>query len=263
MEVFDHTTNQFGGIIINPAGLPESPAAFVEQMRFSLPIWLEDGNKLVWLETPIEQAALIPLAVEMGFIFHHSTESYLMLVLRLQPNAFIPAYSTHYVGIGGVVLNTKRELLVVVEKYHRVSRPGFYKLPGGALTQGEHLVDAAVREVFEETGVRTRFEALVCLRHWHGYRYGKSDIYFVARLAPLSEEILQDQTEIEECRWMPVDEYLNHETVHSFNKAIVRAALVSPGLEPAWIEGYDDPKVREFFMPHELVGARRSDQQGD
>jgi 8-oxo-dGTP pyrophosphatase MutT (NUDIX family) len=256
MQVFDHTTNQFGGIIINPALLPESGPAFAEQMRTSLPIWQAEGNKLVWLEVPIERAALIPPAVEMGFIFHHSTESYLMTVLRLQPNAFIPPYATHYLGIGGVVLNAKRELLVVVEKYHRMSRPGFYKLPGGALTQGEHLADAAVREVFEETGVKTKFEALVCLRHWHGYRYGKSDVYFVARLAPLSEEIVQDEGEIEECRWMPVDEYLGHETVHSFNKAIVRAALNSRGLEPTWIEGYDDPKVREFFMPHEAAVKR-------
>lgn len=257
MSVLHHTTNQFGGIIINPAALPDDSAAFQAHMQASLVQWKDEGNKLVWLEVPIERSALIPLAVGMGFFFHHSSDNYLMTVLRLQPNAFIPPYATHYVGIGGVVLNARRELLVVVEKYHRMSRPGFYKLPGGALTQGEHLAEAAVREVFEETGVQTKFEALVCLRHWHGYRYGKSDIYFVARLSPLSEEILQDQQEIEECRWMPVDEYLAHETVHNFNKMIVRAALNSHGLESTWLEGYDDPKVREFFMPYALVQGRR------
>jgi 8-oxo-dGTP pyrophosphatase MutT (NUDIX family) len=257
MSVLDHTTNQFGGIIINPATLPDDSDAFQAQMQASLAQWKEEGNKLVWLEVPIDRSALIPIAVGMGFFFHHSSDSYLMTVLRLQPTAFIPPYATHYVGIGGVVLNARRELLVVVEKYHRMSRPGFYKLPGGALTQGEHLAEAAVREVFEETGVQTKFEALVCLRHWHGYRYGKSDIYFVARLSPLSEEILQDQQEIEECRWMPVEEYLAHDTVHNFNKMIVRAALNSHGLESTWIEGYDDPKVREFFMPYELVQGRR------
>ena len=95
MEVFDHTTNQFGGIIINPALLPASGPEFEEQMRYSLPIWREESNKLVWLEVPIERAALISLAVAMGFIFHHSSETYLMTVLRLQSNAFIPPYATH------------------------------------------------------------------------------------------------------------------------------------------------------------------------
>jgi len=258
MNVFEHTTNQFGGIIINPAALPEGTNAFQEQMCYSLPVWKEEGNRLVWLEAPIQQAALIPVAVALDFIFHHSTDSYLMMVHRLTPKAFIPPYATHYIGIGGVVLNDRRELLVVCEKYHRISRPGFYKLPGGALTQGEHLADAAVREVLEETGVQTKFEALVCLRHWHGYRYGKSDIYFVARLSPTSQEITKDNEEIEECLWMLVDDYLNSPTVHSFNKAIVRAALNSNGLETTWLEGYDDPKMREFFMPREGVQRHAS-----
>ncbi|MFN8491145.1 MAG: NUDIX domain-containing protein [Caldilineaceae bacterium] len=252
MEVIEHTTNNFGGIILNPAALPATVDEFQTRLRDSMQQWTEQEFKLVWLETPIQRSELIPIAVGMGFIFHHSTDHYLMLVRRLQANAFIPPYSTHYIGIGGVVLNEKQELLVVVEKYHKVSRPNFYKLPGGALQAGEHLVDAAIREVFEETGVQTKFEGLVCFRHWHGYRYGKSDIYFVARLSPLSEEITQDHDEIEECKWMPVDEYLNHPTVHNFNKQIVRAALHSRGLRPSSIEGYDDPKTREFFMPVEL-----------
>jgi 8-oxo-dGTP pyrophosphatase MutT (NUDIX family) len=258
MQVIDHTTNQFGGIIINPAALPEDVATFVARMTQSLPIWAAEENKLVWLEVPVAHAALIPAATALGFGFHHSTDQYLMMVHRLQPKAFIPPYATHYIGIGGVVLNAQRELLVVVEKYHKVSRPNFYKLPGGALNQGEHLADAAIREVYEETGVQTKFEALVCLRHWHGYRYGKSDIYFVARLSPVSEVITQDHTEIEECRWMPIDDYLNHPTVHNFNKTIVRAAISAPGFGSTWIEGYDDPKTREFFMPFELIHARQN-----
>ena len=214
--------------------------------------WSEGGFKLVWLEVPLDRVELIPAAAATGFTFHHAGEPSAMMVRRLQADAFIPPYATHYIGIGGVVLNARDELLVVVEKYHSTSRPGFYKLPGGALNQGEHLADAAVREVLEETGIRTEFQGLVCLRHWHGYRYGKSDIYFVARLAPVSHEIVHDLHEIAECRWMPVEEYLGHTTVHNFNKSIVRAALSSRGLKSTWIEGHDDPSRREFFMPREF-----------
>ncbi|HZA21234.1 MAG TPA: NUDIX domain-containing protein, partial [Dehalococcoidia bacterium] len=183
-----------------------------------------------------------------GFTFHHSNDDYLMMTYQLVEGAFIPPFATHYIGAGGVVLNPRRELLVVCERHRRPVQAPFYKLPGGALQPGEHLADAVIREVLEETGVKTEFDALVCFRHWHGYRYGKSDIYFVCRLRPLSKDITIQQEEIEECLWMPVEDFLNSADISVFNKHIVKAALDSPGITPAIIEGFEDG-TREFFMP--------------
>ena len=114
---------------------------------------------------------------------------------------------------------------------------------------GEHLADAVIREVLEETGVQTRFEALACFRHWHEYRYGKSDIYFVCRLRPLSREISMQADEIAACLWMPVDTFLHDAGVSSFNKRIVQASLEHPGLVLSQIDGFSDDGQREFFMP--------------
>ena len=110
-------------------------------------------------------------------------------------------------------------------------------------------MDALEREILEETGVRTEFESLVCFRHWHQYRYGKSDIYFVCRLNPLSSEIVMQAEEIAECLWTPVDDFLGSEDIGQFNKSIVRAALDSPGISPTWIDGFIDRQQGEFFMP--------------
>ena len=122
---------------------------------------------------------------------------------------------------------------MVSERYFgSENRPPFFKLPGGALQEGEHLTSAAIREVYEETGVETEFERVVCFRHWTGYRYGKSDIYFVCRLRPLSEAIVKQDEEIAQCLWMPLQEYLDAEGVSLFNKEIVRAALTEPGGSP-------------------------------
>lgn len=248
MEVLEATTNPFRGVIPKPSALPDDPEEFRHILRHSMATWKGQGLLVVWLEVPISKATLIPVAVEEGFTFHHSNDDYLMMTHQLVEGAFVPPFATHYIGAGGVVLNARQELLVVCERYRRPGQAPFYKLPGGALQPGEHLADAVIREVLEETGVETEFDALVCFRHWHGYRYGKSDIYFVCRLRPLSREITMQEEEIEECIWMPVAEFLNAEDISVFNKHIVKAALDSPGISPATIEGFEDG-TREFFMP--------------
>lgn len=251
MDVLQATTNAFSGVVTDPVRLPADPEEFRLLLDLSLRAWADEGLKVVWLEIPIAMSHLIPLAVEAGFTFHHSGTDYLMLTYHLVEGAFIPPYASHYIGAGGVVLNEREELLVVWENAHRSGSRRYYKLPGGALHQGEHLVDGVIREVREETGVLTRFESLVCFRHWHGYRFGKSDIYFVCRLSPLTSEIHRQAEEIAECLWMPVQEYLTSEYVGIFNRRIVEAALDEHcHLVPTWIEGYQtDPGQREIFMP--------------
>ena len=250
MELLAHSVNNFNGVTIDPTALPTDPAEFRARLDVSLAQWRADGRQVVWMEAPIDRAALIPQAVDAGFTFHHTQDTYLMLTLRLVEGALIPYYATHYIGAGGVVINSRQEVLVVCERFRRGNRP-YYKLPGGALHPGEHLVDGVIREVREETGVEAKFEALACFRHWHGYRYGKSDMYFVCRLSPLSEKIVMDDYEIEECKWMPVAEYLESELVGLFNRRIVRAALNTPGIPSVWVEGYSNPATHEFFFPEE------------
>ena len=249
MPTLAYTVNQFRGAQIDREQLSHDPDEFRQQIEAAIDEWRAGELKLIWLEIPIEKARLIPVATESGFSFHHADEDSLTLTYRVQTDAFIPTYATHCIGAGGVVLNSRNELLVVNERHRRdMSRP-HYKLPGGALHPGEHMAEAVVREVLEETGIHAKFEAVVCFRHWHGYRWGKSDIYFVCRLSPVSEEITLQPEEIEECLWMPVEEYLANEHVSVFNKRIVRAALENKGFPTTWVEGYADPSRYEFFMP--------------
>jgi 8-oxo-dGTP pyrophosphatase MutT (NUDIX family) len=250
VDLLVSSTNRFAGVVVDPKSLPAHIDGFQERLQRSLDAWTEEGLKVVWLEIPIHISSLIPVAVEAGFVFHHSGQDYLMLTRQLEKGAFVPPYATHYIGAGGVVLNDRGELLVVWERVHRMSGRKYYKLPGGALHQGEHIVDGVKREILEETGIDTQFEGLVCFRHWHGYRHGKSDIYFVCRLSPLNHRIIADEREIQECLWMPVKEYLASEDVGVFNKRIVEAALRGCTMAPAWIEGYQtEPDLREIFMP--------------
>ena len=145
-----------------------------------------------------------------------------------------------------VVIYTPQLQVLLME---RADAPGFWQSVTGSQDGDETLAQTAAREVLEETGVEAKFEGVVCFRHWHGYRWGKSDIYFVCRLSPVSEEITMQQEEIEECLWMPVEEYLASEYVSVFNKRIVKTAIDTPGFPTTWVEGYADPSRYEFFMP--------------
>ncbi len=263
MKILKSTLNPFGGVVVDTHDLSGSPLEFQKRLQLSLEGWKDEGYKLVWLEVPISKSDFIPKCVEQGFFFHHAENNHVMLVYKLESGAFIPHYSTHYIGAGGVVLNDNQELLVVVERHRRHShhhgsnggtRPAgapapSYKLPGGVLRPGEHIADAVIREVREETGISTKFMSLVCFRHWHGYRFGKSDIYFVCRLSPLDTTIRMQEEEIADCQWMPVGDYLESEFVHAFNRKIVAAALDSAGIGPESIDGYGTPATHEFFFP--------------
>ncbi len=67
----------------------------------------------------------------------------------------------------------------VIELSLAVSRAAghnHWKFPGGRSDPGEDIGATAVREVWEETGVRTKFESLVAFRHSHHAPFGISDL---------------------------------------------------------------------------------------
>jgi ADP-ribose pyrophosphatase YjhB (NUDIX family) len=244
--------NPFKAVIVASQQLPDTTAEFHQRLQHSLTHWQTEGHRLIWLQIPTEKAHLIPIAINHGFTFHHCKPAYLMLSRPLVPDVTIPGFATHFIGVGGVVLNEQQELLVIVEnEAYRNGRPYNYKIPGGALFAGEHIADGAKREVREETGIETTFQRLVCFRHWHGYRYDQSDIYFVCRLTPLTQTIRKQDAEIHDARWLPIQEFLTRDSVSIFHKRIVQCALNSAnntGLTPGWLQDYDqDRTTREIF----------------
>lgn len=69
--------------------------------------------------------------------------------------------------------------------------------------QGENIGDAAIREVFEETGIRAEFVSLAAFRHFLNGNFDCDDMYFVTNLRPLTFDIVIDK-EILDAKWMKV-----------------------------------------------------------
>ena len=248
-----YDVDRHGRILPQPVHFPDDPAIFHQQLEASLTEWQTLSLPTVWLRLTERQAALIPAAVSLGFRFHHTLDDELHLVYRYDPDAFVLHYASHYIGAGGLVINNDNELLVIRQQPLRDGRKPGYKLPGGFIEVGEHLSDGVRREVAEETGIQTTFESIVGFRLWHLDRFGKSDIYFVCRLRPLSYTIIREEAEIAEALWMPIQTFLNHDDVTVFNRGMVQTALAHTGFASAWFDGYhSDPAMKEkieLFLP--------------
>eukprot|EP00877_Chromochloris_zofingiensis_P004212 jgi/Chrzof1/13792/Cz08g12180.t1 len=205
------TADHYGGMIIQPESLPSDPHVFQATLQHSLQEWQSQGKHGIWLKIPIHLSALIaPAAEHCGFKFHHAEEDYVMMTRWLpeRPNT-LPPNASHQVGVGAFVVNEHQEMLVVQEKNGPLKGQAVWKMPTGLVQQGEDIVQAAEREVLEETGVRAPFSALLAIRQAHGFAFGKSDMFFCCGLIPEpgQTQLTACDREIEAVRWMPLQEY--------------------------------------------------------
>ena len=79
-----------------------------------------------------------------------------------------------------------------------------WKIPGGLIDPGEFIGEAGIREVWEETGIKTEFVSLAAFKENRSFRFSQPDIYFVVLLKPLSFEINIDPREVKQAKWMKV-----------------------------------------------------------
>ncbi|XP_008197132.1 nucleoside diphosphate-linked moiety X motif 6 isoform X2 [Tribolium castaneum] len=223
-DIFEGTLDRFKGVTVRSEVENCDPPSLANKIDKSLKKWRESGYRGVWFRVHLDQSDWVPVLAKKGFRFHHAKDDFVMMYLWLPVDELcnIPPYAHTMIGVGAVVVNDKSEILVVSEKYYQVPH---WKLPGGYVEPGENLVDAAIREVWEETGVQTEFHSVLTLRHTHFGMFGCSDIYTVVSLKPLTFNIEKCEREIAKCTWMDIEEYLNHPNVHELNRFFVQKYL--------------------------------------
>ncbi|KAL2327161.1 hypothetical protein Fmac_020588 [Flemingia macrophylla] len=200
--------DQHGGIIVNMEE-PMDSSLFASLLEASILQWREQGKKGLWIKLAREHSNLVDPAIKAGFKFHHAEPDYLMLVhwISNAPDT-LPANASHRVAIGAFVMNANREILVVQESNGRFSGAGIWKLPTGAVDEGEDICTAAVREVKEETGIDTEFVEVLAFKERHKSFFRKSELFFVCMLRPHSFKIQRQVSEIEAAQWMAVEDYM-------------------------------------------------------
>ncbi|CAF4413586.1 unnamed protein product [Rotaria socialis] len=213
--ILPYDIDRFKGARVRIQDWPDDAKIIRDSLSISLEQWRKDKLSSVWLWIPIEKAHVIPIAAELGFSYHNAEERTAVLNQWLLPTkSMIPRFATHQVGVGGAVLHSKtNELLVIKERVRNreiwkvTSMRNVYSLLGSA-ELSENIADGAIREVFEETGILSKFESIIGFRQAHRYPggHGRSDIYFICRLSSLTDAINFDANEVLDCKWIKLDD---------------------------------------------------------
>jgi ADP-ribose pyrophosphatase YjhB (NUDIX family) len=201
-HILAHAEDKYDGVIISSKNLPDQEDVFTFKLRRSLEHWSECNKRGVWLKLPLSKARFVPIAADMGFIYHHAEKDYVMMTHWLSEGENrLPANASHQVGVGSLVLNDEKKILLVQEKSGPLRGTGVWKIPTGLVEAGENLAVAAQREVEEETGIQTEFLKLLCFRHAHNILFGKSDLFFVCLLRAKTFDIVHQEEEIVASDW--------------------------------------------------------------
>jgi len=109
---------------------------------------------------------------------------------------------------GGVVVNDAHEVIVIVPTRRAADGSKVLALPKGHPDGGESALDAALREVREETGVVAELvESLGQVRYWYqrdGRRISKVVEFFLLRY--VEGDLADHDHEVEDARWVPAEE---------------------------------------------------------
>ena len=127
MSSFSIEKDQFVGITILEKTFDDTHL-FENNLKDSLTQWKKDGITVVWIKIPQTNGDIIPIVLNLGFDFHHCNGNILVLVKKLLMDTPIPSFASHHIGAGGVVTNSKNQLLVVSEKY-RSTKKHFLNYP--------------------------------------------------------------------------------------------------------------------------------------
>lgn len=134
------------------------------------------------------------------------------------------------VGVGAIVIHEGRVLLV---RRGRAPALGLWSVPGGLVELGETTVDAARREVEEETGLDVRIAGLVGVvdrvtRDADGrVRYHWVLVDYLAY--PQSNDTITAGSDAAEVRWVTIDEVERLPITDGLADMIKRAAALAGG----------------------------------
>lgn len=183
-------------------GDPSELFKFIED---NLEGWKKQNGAAIWVKLQGNDLEHVKKFIDQGFEMHRLENNKAICMNRWirSTQKTIPIGPFGYFGVGGMCFNEEGKLLCIRENHK--NGPGPWKIPGGLfdIEKDKKFSDTAIREVFEETGIRTKFEHVINSRfNAKSVMFGAPDLYTIVRLSPLTTEIKKDPLEIAEAAWI-------------------------------------------------------------
>ena len=133
---------------------------------------------------------------------------------------------------GTVLLDKKGNIFLIKEEDKNQVGQGRWNLPGGSIDPHEGVVQAAIREVLEETGYKCKITSI--LGFYQGYKAGKFWFYIVLG-GQITRQVRSKPTDpsVQDGRWFAKKDFLALKEkflVHPDMKVVYQAALDNQGL---------------------------------
>ena len=110
-----------------------------------------------------------------------------------------------YLGVKVVVINDEKKILIIRRSKTDYSRPFAWETPGGAVDEKEDPLDAAVREVQEETGVH-----ITDVKPFHTMTVFEEDgdkVVMIFYTACTADNNVTLSFEHDQYKWVTIDEF--------------------------------------------------------
>ncbi len=115
----------------------------------------------------------------------------------------------YHIVVSIITINSKKQILVTHRDPNKEIYPNLWEVTGGSVISGETSEDAALRELFEETGIRCssdRIKKIATVMGTTKGRFSFVDIYITKKDIEIDELTMQPG-ETTEAKWVTIEQF--------------------------------------------------------